>query len=51
MQVFCKVSETGDLEGIVGKGGHTPPCPFLDQPPPLFYDSPLSRNPRCPHLS
>ena len=29
--------------GIVGKGGHT--LPFLDQPPPL------SRNPRCPHLS
>ena len=33
---------------IVGKGGHS--YPFLDQPF-LFSDSPLSRNPRYPHLS
>ena len=33
---------------IVGKRCHTPS--FLDQLP-HFLDSPLSRNPRCPHLS
>ena len=33
----------GGAMNIVGKGGHT--FPFLDQPP-----SPLSRNPRFPHL-
>ena len=29
---------------IVGTGGHT-------SPPPPFLRFPLSRNPRCPHLS
>ena len=35
----------------VGTWGHTPtpPHPFLDQPP-LSWDFPLSRNPRCPQL-
>ena len=31
---------------IVGKGGHT-----LPPPPHPFLRFPLSRNPRCPHLS
>ena len=37
------------LAFIVGMGGGPYP-PFLGQSPPLFQNSPLSRNPRCPHL-